>query len=791
MPNTNMFSITSIGRDLSAGLVVFLVALPLCLGIALASRAPPGSVESNAPLFAGLIGGIVGGILVGLLSGSHTSVSGPAAGLTAIVGAQIQALGSFEAFLLAVVLGGVFQIVLGIARAGFLSAFFPSSVIKGLLAAIGVLLILKQIPHILGHDTDPEGEMAFDQPDNQNTFSEFWEMIGDLHPGAAVIGLLCVAFLLLWDQFKVLKKSNIPAPLVVVVLGVGLNVLFRFAGTPWEIEESHLVQVPVAETFGEFRSFLRMPDFLQWNKPAIYMSALTLAVVASLETLLNLDAVDKLDPKQRVTPASRELVAQGIGNIVVGMLGGLPITSVVVRGSVNINAGAQSKISAIFHGMLLLISVMFLPQYLNYIPLSCLGAILFVTGIKLASPALVKQMWDGGRFQFIPFVVTLSAIVFTDLLKGILIGLAVSISFILYSNLRRPIRRAVEKHLGGDVLHIELPNQVSFLNRASLEKILREVPRGGHVLINASNTDFIDPDVLDLLRDFKEKIAPAHGVMLSMQGFRRRYQLKDEIAYIDYSTRELQEQVTSAQVLQILIDGNERFRHGGRLTRDLGRQRDEAAKGQHPLAVVLSCIDSRTPSELIFDLGLGDIFSVRVAGNVTSPKILGSMEYGCAVAGAKLILVMGHTQCGAVTAAVNLSCSSANAEQATGCQHLQPIIEEIQQSIDTATCQRMDQLSANERTEFIESVARGNVLHAVKLILRDSRSIRNLVEEGKIAVVGAVYDVATGKIDILSDSVADLKYSDHIQEGAPRANSITAEMNTSDALPNRARSATE
>jgi carbonic anhydrase/SulP family sulfate permease len=728
-------------KDMTAGTVVFLIALPLCLGIALASE---------APLFAGLLGGIVGGILVGVISGSHTNVTGPAAGLTAIVAAQIALLG-YDAFLLAVVIAGLIQLALGCARAGFISAFFPTSVIKGLLAAIGVILILKQIPHVVGHDTDPEGDMGFEQPDHENTFTEIVAMFGDLHPGAAIIGLISIAALLVWDRIAVLKKSNVPAPLVVVMLGLAINRLFDYLGSPFDIEASHLVQVPVAKTFGEFCGFLRTPDFTQWNKPEVYTAALTLAIVASLETLINLEAVDKIDPQQRETPASRELVAQGIGNCLVGLIGGIPMTAVIVRGSVNINAGAQTKISTIFHGSLLLVSVMFLPAFLNTIPLSCLGAILFVTGIKLASPALFKQMWSEGRYQFAPFVITLLSIVLTDLLKGIVIGLAVSISFILYSNLRRPVKRVVERHLGGDVLHIELANQVSFLNRAALEKILREVPRGGHVLLDASNTHYIDPDVLDMIRDFKEKIGPAHGVQVSLRGFRDKYKLDDEIQFVDYSTRELQEQLSAQQVLQILREGNERFRTGHRLTRDLGRQINASAKGQHPLAVVLSCIDSRTPAEIIFDLGLGDIFSVRIAGNVVSPKVLGSMEYGCAVAGAKLILVLGHTRCGAVTAAVKLSCSSQSPEQATGCQHLEPIVQDIQQSVDPATCQRMETMTEEEQAIFVDDVARRNVLHAVQQILLESQTIAALVRQKRIAVVGGLYDVASGKIDILSE----------------------------------------
>ena len=742
MLQTNGPLSATLPRDLTSGLVVFLVALPLCLGVALAS---------GAPLLSGVLAGIVGGILVGMLSGSHTSVSGPAAGLTAVVAAQILSLGSFPAFLLAVVLAGLIQIGLGLVRAGFLAAFFPSSVIKGLLAAIGVILILKQIPHLFGHDPDPEGDLAFQQPDHENTFSELARTIGDIHPGAAAIGLLSIVVLFVWGKWNPLKHSPVPAPLIVVLLGVGVGLWFRQLGGAWVIESSHLVQVPVADSLAGFFGFLQLPDFSQWANPAVYIAAVTLAAVASLETLLNLEAVDKLDPQQRTSPASRELLVQGIGNVTAGLIGGLPITSVIVRSSVNINAGGKTKLAAVIHGVFLLVSVALLPVWLNLIPLSCLAAILVVTGVKLASPALVRQMWSEGRYQFAPFALTVVAIVVTDLLIGVLIGLTVSAGFILYSNMRQPIRRFVEQHLGGDVVHIELANQVSFLNRAALSKVLNEVPRGGDVLLDAQNTDYIDPDVLDLIRDFKEQTGPARGVEVSLVGFRSEYQFDDQIQYVDYSTRDLQDALTPQQVLHILKGGHERFRSGRRLTRDLVRQARATAEGQHPLAVVLSCIDSRTPAELIFDLGMGDIFSVRIAGNVTSWKVLASAEYGCAVAGAKLILVMGHTRCGAVTAAVNLIGEVRTAAEATGCQHLDYILKDIQQSIDPATCRAVEARPAAEKQSFVDAVARRNVLRVVEQMREQSRTLDGLVREGRIAIVGAMYDVVTGDIEFLAE----------------------------------------
>ncbi len=740
---TSIFSPQTVPKDLLAGVVVFLVALPLCLGIAIASDAPP---------FAGVLAGIIGGIVVGSLSGSHTSVSGPAAGLTAIVAVQIATLGSFEAFLLAVLVGGVLQIGLGIARAGALSAFFPSSVIKGLLAAIGVILILKQIPHILGHDNDPEGDMAFSQPDNENTFTEiFSTFAGDIHVGALVVGLLSIGVLIVWEKVKPLKRSFLPGPLVVVLMGVAISVYLRTLGGKWEISSSHLVQFPVAESTSAFFSFFTTPDFSQWTNPAIYIAGVTIAIVASLETLLNLEAVDKIDPEHRDSPPSRELVAQGVGNVIAGLVGGLPMTSVIVRSSVNVDAGVKTKLSAIFHAVLLLVCAVFFPMYLNMIPLSALAAILLVTGFKLASPKLFSQMWKEGRYQFAPFIITLVSIVMTDLLIGILIGLGVSVLFILNSNLRRPIRRIVETHLDGDIVHVELANQVSFLNRAALDKLLGNASRGTHLLIDATESDYIDPDILSLIRDYKTNTAPVRGVTVSLKGFRDKYKLQDEIQFADYSTRELQDRVTPGQVLSILREGNHRFVSGNRLTRDFGRQVHATASGQTPLAVVLSCIDSRVPAELVLDVGLGDIFSVRVAGNVIGTKSLGSIEYGVTVAGVKLVLVMGHTRCGAVTAAVNLLGTNQDVEQATGCPHLHAIINEIEPSVDRDAFYAASAQDESQIEAVIDEVIVRNVMQTVQKITTRSGAIRTAVESGKVMVVGAIYDVASGKIAFLDD----------------------------------------
>lgn len=739
-------TVSTVLADAKSGLVVFFVALPLCLGIALAS---------GAPLLSGLLAGIIGGLVVGLFSGSHTSVSGPAAGLSAVVAAQILSLGSFSAFLTAVILAGLIQIALGMAKGGFIAAFFPSSVIKGLLAAIGVIIVLKQIPHLVGHDPDPEGDMSFFQPDLQTTFSELIRMFGDFQLGASVVGFTSIALLILWDNWNPLKKSLFPAPVAVVLVGTGAVLWFEQLGEPWLVRPSHLVQVPVASDLTELMGLLPRPDFSQWMNPTVYVAGLALAIVASLETLLNLQAADRIDPQQRTSPPSQELLAQGIGNVVSGMIGGLPITSVIIRSSVNVNAGGKTKLATIVHGTVLLVSVPLIPIWLNSIPLSSLAAILLVTGIKLASPALVKQMWSEGRSQFIPFAATVTAIVFTDLLIGIVIGLAVAVGFILNSNMRRPMNRFVEKHLGGDVWHIELANQVSFLNRAALSKTLSEVPRNGQVVLDARDTDYIDPDVLDVIRDYKEQGAPAHGVEVSLVGFQSEYNVKDQIQYIDYSTLELQEAMTPQQVLNILKDGHKRIRSGRRLTRDFNRQVRATADAQHPLAVVLSCIDSRTPAELIFDLGVGDIFNIRIAGNVISPEVLASAEYGCAIARAKLILIIGHTRCGAISTAVDLLCSNMTAADATGCRHLDAIVNQIHPSADRIMGQRSSELTLPEKLKIKDAVAHENVLRVVEEIRTRSGTLDNLVREHRIAIVGAMYDIVAGDIEFLVEDGLD------------------------------------
>jgi carbonic anhydrase len=746
LPSHSLFETRHLLGDLMAGLVTFLVALPLCLGIALASNAQP---------ITGIIAGIVAGVVVGWLSGAQVMISGPAAGLTAVVAIEIAVLGSFEALLLAVVVAGAFQIVLGLVQGGFVKSFVPTSVVRGLLSAIGVILILKQIPHLFGHDTDYEGEMSFFQPDRENTFSELLELLGDLHPGAIVVGVASLALIWLWGRLAAARASGIPAPLMVVVFGVACVLGLRTVGGPWAIEASHRVQLPVAENVAGILAFLHTPDFSHWGNPAVYSAALTIALVASLQALLTAEAVDRLDRRRRTTPANRELLAQGVGNMVSGLLGGLPVTCEIVRSSVNIDAGAVTKRAAIVHGVLLAAALICFPRLINQVPLSCLAAILIATGLRLASPAVFTEMWRAGRYQFIPYLITLVAIVFTDPLLGIIIGLVVSLGFILWSNQRRPMRLVVEPHLAGDVTRVELANQVSFLNRSELRRVLDGMPHGRHVLLDASNSVYIDPDILETVREYRDSIGPARGVAISTRGFRPKYEIEDDIKFVDFSSREVQQDLTPARAFEYLRAGNERFRTGKQLKRDLGRQMVATAVGQHPIAAVLSCIDSRSPAELLFDLGLGDIFSVRVAGNVATIEVLGSMEFACAVAGAKLVVVLGHTRCGAVNAAVQATCKP-ELEVAPDCVHLAPIMEYIGRAVQPADCSLPADAPAERRHEVADEVAARNVARVVAEIRRRSLVIEGLIQEGRVGIVGMVYDVSSGAAWVVPGTTAGI-----------------------------------
>jgi MFS superfamily sulfate permease-like transporter len=521
------------GKDIPAGLVVFLVALPLCLGIAIASGATP---------FSGLIAGIIGGLVVGALSNSPLSVSGPAAGLATLVSGAIIAIGGiekFDMFLCAVVLAGLIQIGLGALKLGGIANYIPNSVIKGMLTSIGILIIAKQIPHAFGKDKDDKGVITELFPFGNEDWHELFIPIQNIEVGVTIITVISIAIMLFWDKSPLKKKLPfIPGALVAVIVAVVINQIWVAMGTKLQItEQSHLVNLPVAQNPKEFLGFFTLPDFSGFTNGTVIMYGFIIALIASLETLLSIEAIDNLDPERRVTNTNRELFAQGAGNLISGLIGGLPITSVIVRSSANVNAGAKTKLSAIFHAALLLISTVAIATVLNKIPLGALAAILILTGWKLAKPAVFMQMFKNGKYQFIPFIVTVLVIIAIDLIKvlpalsgkgliiGVVAGIIAATGAILHGNLKNSYYFNKEKHAEGDTITIDLSQEVSFLNKASIRETLDRMPENSSVIINASKTNYIDFDVLELIKEFKDIKAPLKKIQLQLKGFKEAYKI--------------------------------------------------------------------------------------------------------------------------------------------------------------------------------------------------------------------------------------------------------------------------
>ena len=502
-------------NDLPAGLVVYLVALPLCLGVALASTGRPDL------LFSGIIAGVVGGIVIGTLSGSALGVSGPAAGLVVIVLSSIEKLGSFEIFLLAVFFAGIIQLLAGFLRAGIIGYYFPSSVIKGMLTAIGITLILKEIPHAFGYDKDFMGDDSFIQTDGHNTFSELWYAVRYSSTGAIIISIISLGLLLGFEQ-PFMKKIQLfkflPGALFVVFVGILLNLMFNSFAPELAMSGEHLVQLPVASNAAEFFSFFKFPDFSAVTNPDVYIVAITLAIVASLETLLSVEATDKLDPYKRNTSTNRELQAQGVGNMVSGLIGGLPVTQVIIRSSANVNSGGKTKMATITHGAILLLAAIIIPKFLNLIPLASLAVILLMVGYKLAKPSLFRAMFDLGWEQFVPFVVTVFAILTTDLLKGIGIGMVVAIYFILRKNYQYSYHYKSEKINEKETVTLTLSEEVTFLNKGSILHTLNTISSNTNLIIDGTESRNIDYDVLEIIQDFKNYTAPQKNINVQTIG---------------------------------------------------------------------------------------------------------------------------------------------------------------------------------------------------------------------------------------------------------------------------------
>jgi carbonic anhydrase len=710
--------------DIPAGIAIFLIAIPLSLGIALAS---------GAPLFSGLIASIIGGLIVTPLSSSALGVSGASAGLVILMLSEIETLG-FAAFLLAVILAGIFQILMGLAKMGSIAHYFPSSVIKGMLSGIGIIIFLKQIPHAIGYDSDYEGDLSFFQNDNHSTFSELVEMVQFLSPTAIFITLISLGILILWER-PALKKSNffqvLHGTLITIIVGIFINEFLQSHYPDLALKESHLVNLPLAANAGELFSQMHSPDFSQFTNPAVYVGAIMLAFLASLETLLSVEAVDRLDPFKRVTKPNRELIAQGVGNITSGLLGGLPMTQVIIRSSINIQSGAKTKASGFISGFLLLVTVFLIPEWLNKIPLASLASILLVVGYKLTRPKTFKKMYRAGTYHFVPFITTILGLVLTNLAIGILIGLATALLSIVLENYKTA-QYFRETYIGNKII-FRLSEHVSFLNKATLKQTFDQLPANSEIVIDATRSKYLDYDVFEVIRDFKKE-APLKNIQLTLQNVRGFGVLKP-VENVHAYTYESQQALTPSQVLEILKKGNANFVNNLESNRNFLEQVNDTSDGQFPIAIILSCMDSRTSTELVFDQGLGDIFSTRVAGNVVNNDILGSMEYACQVAGSKLIVVLGHTHCGAIKGA----CAQVKLDHLTG------LLDKIQPAVD-CVCEKNHVLEIGHNDDLIQQVADKNVQLMVEQIKQRSRVLNDLLQAEKIDIVGGMYDVETGKV---------------------------------------------
>ena len=710
--------------DIPAGIAIFFIAIPLSLGIALAS---------GAPLFSGLIASIIGGLVVAPLSGSALGISGAAAGLVIMMLTDIEKFG-FTAFLCVVILAGVFQILMGLAKMGSIAHYFPSSVITGMLSGIGIIIFLKQIPHAVGYDRDYEGDLEFFQSDNYSSFSELSHMMEFISPTAIFIALVSLAILILWEQPK-LKSSNffqvLHGTLITIVVGVWINEFFQIFNPDLALKESHLVNLPVSTNIGDLLQQMHSPDFSQFLNPEIYIDALFLALLASVETLLSVEAVDRLDIYKRVTPPNRELIAQGIGNITSGLLGGLPLTQVIIRSSINIQSGAKTKAAGFISGSLLLLTVVFIPEWLNKIPLASLASILLVVGYKLTRPKTFKKMYRSGMYHFIPFITTIFGLIFTNLVFGVLIGMSAALLSIVLENYKTA-QYFRETHIGNKII-FRLSEHVSFLNKATLKQTLDQLSANSEVVIDATRSKYIDYDVFEVIRDFKKE-APLKNIQLTLQNVRGFGVLKP-VGNVQTHTYESQQALTPAEVLQVLKDGNANFVNNLESNRNFLEQVNDTSDGQFPIAIILSCMDSRTSTELIFDQGLGDIFSTRVAGNVVNNDILGSMEYACQVAGSKLIVVLGHTHCGAIKGA----CAQVKLDHLTG------LLDKIQPAVN-CICSKNNITEIGCRDDLIQEVADKNVQIMVEQIKQRSQVLNDLLQARKIGIVGGMYDIETGKV---------------------------------------------
>lgn len=710
-------------KDIPSSIVVFLVALPLCLGIALAS---------GAPLVSGLISGIIGGIVIGSVSHSSVSVSGPAASLTAVVLASIASLGSFDVFLMAVVLGGIFQFILGILKAGLIADYMPSNIIKGLLAAIGIILIIAQLPYAVGFIQDSGAN--FGARDNllEQAIAMFKNFFYSLHPGAVVLSIISLAIIIFWEKSPLKNFKLLPPSLIVVILGVFLNLLFKYIAPVLHLNEKYLVNIPKIDRVSELVTF---PDFNSITNPEVWGVAITITLIASIASLLAIEAADEIDPHKRKTPPNRELVAQGIGNTIAGLVGGIPLTSVIVRSSVNINAGAETKLSTILHGIFLLLSVLFLSSILNLIPLSSLAVILLVVGYKLASWDVISTMYKKGWNQFIPFVVTVVAIILTDLLIGIFIGSLVSIFFLLRSNYHNAFFIENTKIFKGETIRLELSNEVSFFNKASIKNSLWNVPQNSNVIIDATFSSYIDHDILEIFEDFKTTFAEENNINVSIIGLKDKYSAGKELDFVREDIEESKERSTPQEILDYLKEGNSRYVDGKLVSRRLRNKELMDFINSPPLATVVNCIDLREPLNVMMNTGIGDLIPIRAAGNLVDSHIIKSIEIACKQQGSRFILLMGNSS-------NKIYLEALNEYMKNGYQNPDSLIAEALKAQQIPA-----KFEEKDLYTYADLITRWSVKESQKRIIKENPYLRERISQGKLGLATAFFNRENGKIE--------------------------------------------
>jgi MFS superfamily sulfate permease-like transporter len=649
--------------------------------------------------------------------------------MVAVVLSSVEKLGSFEAFTLALAAAGLIQLAAGLGRIGFISSFFPKNVIRGLLVSIGIILILKQIPHAVGLDSSYEGDFSFFQEDGENTFSELWRARKFISPAALTISVLSIIILIIWPKIKHKWIQNVPPYLVVVLAGIGINYFLQSFFPALAVSNDHLVSLP---SIDNFTRMIPEYDYSLIFNAQFWLTALTIAVVASIETLLNLEAADNLDPERRLSPSNRELIAQGAGNVLSGLLGGIPLTSVVVRTSVSINAGSKSKTASILHGFWLLAGFLFFTRMINLIPYASLAGILLISGYKLAKIEIFRNMYRLGWSQFIPFVATIVAIVFTDLLQGVLLGLLISIFYLLKTSIRIPVLAMEGERSTGEVLTLTLPSQVSFLNKARIKRMLKTIPEGQKLCVDASEVLYMDADVKEILRDFISSKSKRKGVLINYHGSQEENGLPTHVEYTEVLDKESQRSLQPFQVLEILRAGNSRFIQGKMFRKHFGHQVLASSASQSPMAVILSCIDSRTSPDIIFDAGLGDILSIRIAGNVVTPEIAGSVELAVRELGVRLIVILGHSNCGAISYALSTE----------GTGNIRLISDQIRLSSEKfkPSDDNSDGFSATDR------LAIRNLQHSVHRLRELSPYLSSEIGQMQIALVAGFYDTGLGSV---------------------------------------------